>query len=121
MLSRTKILVVEDNQDMLDHICDALREHGHIVTGVASSADACDALDQNEFDVILSDIHMAEVNGLELSQMLRDANTKTLRVAMTGGHIEEADAKEAGFWGLLKKPFSIRELLHTLDQALTSN
>lgn len=122
MNNRTKVLVVDDDKDMGWCISEALTHLGFDVETVTSSYDACEALDQKKFDVVVSDINMPEVNGLEFSKLLMEAKHQLPRIAMTGnGAMLESDFKEAGFQGFLFKPFGPNELLAAIQKVVELN
>ncbi len=117
----TKILIVDDSPDVLACVMQELARTGFDVRGADSSADACDFLDREKFDVLLSDIQMPELNGFELSRMLREENINTTRVAMSGGPFTEEEVKAAGFHAFIQKPFSASELITVLKNLADIN
>ncbi len=116
MMSATKVLVVDDNQEILDCLAASLRERGYFVSTASSTEEACDFLDSETYDLLLSDIHMPLVDGLELAQMLRETKNPVISVAMSGENCE-TEAKECGFSAFLHKPFSEEELVNALRVA----
>ena len=61
-----QILVVEDDSDLNRTVCSFLNQSGYVATGCLRASDAYDALYQSMFDLIVSDIMMPEIDGLNL-------------------------------------------------------
>ena len=68
----THILVVEDDEEICQLYSRVLTKNGYQVTGVANGQMALDAIDQNYYDLIISDIMMPVMNGYELVRELRE-------------------------------------------------
>ena len=87
------------------------------------SCDTCQALDEladklrdKDYDLLVTDLKMPEVNGYEVLDLLRQSDIGNSRfipivAATAAGYVQEAELKEAGFAGLLAKPFSMDELM----------
>lgn len=124
LLSRTNFLVVDDSQDTLAMLEELLRLSGANVTTASSGADALRIARENEFDVILSDISMPEMDGFEFLEKLRqiDGRQHIPVIAITGfgrtGDIEHARA--AGFYSHLTKPLNLQTLADVLQQLADS-
>lgn len=67
-----KLLIVEDDQQLQQMFIRILRKHGYSAVGVSNGQLALDALDKDDFDLIITDIMMPEMDGFELVQQLRD-------------------------------------------------
>ena len=116
-LADLHILVVEDELDALDLLTIDLREHGAKVTGVSSAADALELLHKQHFDLIISDIGMADTDGYSLIKQVRDSED------VDGAHIpaialtayaraqDRIRAIAAGYNTHVAKPVEIRELI----------
>lgn len=66
-----KILVVEDDKDLNKSVCSFLNRSGYEATGCLNATDAYDALYENMFDLIVSDIMMPGIDGFEFAQNVR--------------------------------------------------
>ena len=116
-LANLHILVVEDEVDALDLLAIDLREHGAEVTGVSSAAEALELVRKQQFDVLISDIGMADTDGYSLIRQVRQHEE------MLGKHIpaialtayaraqDRAHALSAGYHSHIAKPVEIRELV----------
>lgn len=116
-LEGVKILVVEDELDALDLLAIDLREHGAKVIGVGSASEALELLEEQEFDLIISDIGMADTDGYGLIKQVRqregDNEHHIPAIALTA-YARAQDrlrAIAAGFNTHVAKPVEIRELV----------
>jgi len=113
-------LVVDDSEDTIAMLRELLRVAGANVTTATNGAEALSIAEENEFDVILSDISMPEMDGFEFLQRLRkiDGRRHVPVVAITGfGRSDDvARARAAGFYSHLTKPLSLKALAEVLQQ-----
>jgi len=120
------ILLAEDNpinQMLAERI---LQKHGHKVTIANNGQEAFDLFRGNSFDLILMDVQMPGVDGMQAVRMIRDAE-KGMKahipiIAMTAHAMKEDEDKclEAGMDGYVSKPFSSSELLARISQLVSS-
>ena len=111
-----KVLVIDDEQMMLDAVKTILEEMGHQVTCFSSSAGGEKTALENDFDLILMDIHMPEKNGAEITETVLKAKPEAKILVITA-HPHDPLAKralDAGVKGLVKKPFDIGKILEFL-------
>jgi PAS domain S-box-containing protein len=110
-----RVLVADDNSDMRDYLTRLLRSAGHRVTSVADGRQALDAARAEAPDLVVSDVMMPEMDGLELVAALRaDARTvgvPVLLLSARAGQEAAIEGLEAGADDYLFKPFSAAELL----------
>jgi len=118
--SRTfSALVVDDDPALQGLFLTLLARHGFAVDCAPNGRVAFDYLKRGNYSVILLDLMMPDVNGLELLDRLGRESPALLRrvVVMTGASqtlIDEIDMKR--IWGLIRKPFDINELIETAQQ-----
>jgi PAS domain S-box-containing protein len=117
---RRRVLVVDDNVDAASVLESLLKGHGHEVTAVHNGIDALAAFDLMRPEVVLLDIGMPGMSGLEVARRMRERNRtpSPLIVAVTGwGKMDdEVRSREAGFDLHLVKPVLEAELLEVLDK-----
>ncbi len=117
-IARRRILVVDDNTDAAVALSALLRKHGHEVLEVHNGTEAMQAFEGFRPEIVLLDIGMPGVNGLEVARHLRSRNRspRTLIIAVTGwGKTEdELASRDAGFDLHLVKPVDEADLLNAL-------
>jgi DNA-binding NtrC family response regulator len=119
----SKILVVDDEAVVRELTVEILRRSGYQPHGVPSAKHALELLDQETFDLVVSDVVMPEMTGVEFLYELRVRRPDLPVVLMTGGSKEPertTKAVELGASGLLYKPFSHAELTAAVEKALAS-
>jgi len=104
-----KILVVDDEDFHRELMQKLLSKLGYEVAVVESAEDAFSLLERKKFPVIITDLIMLEMDGVEFCQRIRDTDSKTVVIALSG-HTDLYDLeklKEAGFDNHLTKPIKI--------------
>ena len=114
-----KLLIVDDEPDMRTFMSRTLEGEGHHVVRAPDARAAVDALGAATFDLILMDIDMPGMSGLELTRLLREnprfLNYQHVPIVMVTGDTEAmAESFDAGAVYFLEKPFNPRELLDTV-------
>jgi CheY-like chemotaxis protein len=119
-----RILLAEDSLVNQKLALGLMGKHGHQVTAVQSGRQALDALAKNDFDLVLMDIQMPELDGLSATREIRQLERQTGRhlpiVAMTA-HALKGDREQclaAGMDGYVTKPVRARELFDAIADAL---
>jgi len=115
-----RLLVVDDELSQLQALCAVLREEGHEVVGCATPDEALDALRQQRFDVLLSDLHLPQMDGIALTRQALAIDPDIVPVLMTGqGTISTAvEAMKVGALDYVLKPFRIAWMRPVLARAL---
>ena len=111
-----KILVVDDEDFHRELMQKLLSKLGYEVAVAESAEEAFSLLEKEKFPVIITDLIMLEMDGVEFCQMIRETDNKTVVIALSG-YTELYDTeklKEAGFDNHLTKPFKIE----TISQAI---
>ncbi|GAA4609307.1 PAS domain S-box-containing protein [Actinoplanes octamycinicus] len=109
------VVVADDNADMRDYLTRLLRSAGHRVTAVGDGRLALEAIRADAPDLVVSDVMMPRMNGLELVAALRadsrTAGVPVLLLSARAGEEASIEGLEAGADDYLFKPFSAAELL----------
>jgi two-component system chemotaxis response regulator CheY len=112
-----KALVVDDVMTVRESLSIALESAGFIVTGAANGREALEALEKDDFDVLVTDMWMPEMDGLRLLKEIRGRKPSMRIFGVTGGGPRltiEAMTSLAEVWGAEKvflKPFDDDELI----------
>ena len=120
VLSETNFLILDDSEDTIRMLQELLKTGGAKVMTASNGAEALRLALENEFDVILSDISMPEMDGFEFLQRLRkiDGRQDVPVIAITGfGRNDDiARIRAAGFYSHLIKPLNLQALTEVLQQ-----
>jgi two-component system response regulator PilR (NtrC family) len=118
--SVARILVVDDETSMQDFLGILLQRAGHEAVTCGTATQAVLALENDEYDLVISDIRMPGMSGLELLERVRDLCPETPIVLITAhGTAESAvEAMKHGAYDYLTKPFSVDEIRLVVDKAL---
>jgi signal transduction histidine kinase/FixJ family two-component response regulator len=121
-ISAVRVLVVDDSRETVAALRDLLECEGARVTTALSGAEGLQIAKEEEFDVVISDVSMPEMDGYQFLQKLRsEAKRPPLTaVALTGfGRAEDVlEARHAGFDRHLTKPVNFEELLQVIRTAM---
>jgi CheY-like chemotaxis protein len=117
-----KVLVVDDVPDVTDMIALFLGHAGFEVTTANSPQTAIELAAGTQFDLVISDIGMPEMNGYELAERLRDrSDYRTTPLIAVTGYTEYDDrgrSLQAGFNAHLTKPINPSQLLNLIEELL---
>ncbi len=118
-MAKRKVLIVDDEQIMRDSIKEALISTDHMVTVAEDGNRAREILQRSDFHVVISDIKMPGLSGLELLKYVKEVAPDTLVILMTAfGTIESAiEAMREGAFDYITKPFSIDVIEVVLEKA----
>lgn len=108
-----KLLVVEDDKDLNKSVCSVLAMNGYEAVGCLNANDAYDAMYENVFDLIISDIMMPDIDGFEFAKTVRSLNTDVPILFMTAR--DDFPSKQRGYRigidDYMVKPVDFDELL----------
>ncbi len=117
-----KILVVEDNALNIKLFCDLLAAHGHDTQGVTDSRFALDAARSFAPDLVITDIQLPHVSGLELMQLIRaDENLRNvpiMAVTAYAGVGDDERIRAAGAQAYVSKPISVMRFAEAVEELL---
>jgi two-component system cell cycle response regulator DivK len=117
-----KILIVEDNALNIKLFCDLLAAHGHEPEAVTDSRFALDAARQFSPDLVITDIQLPHISGLELIRMMRSdeglAAVPIMAVTAYSAQGDEERIRAAGAQAYVSKPISVVRFAETVDQLL---
>src|SRR6185436_4846388 len=119
MSDKAKILVVDDEQMIREALRGTLTPEAYAVQAVDNAMQAIAELEKQEWDVVLADLSLPRVSGLELLDRVKRSWPATEVIVITGqGSIATAvDAIKRGAYHYVTKPFTAEEILHLVAQA----
>lgn len=114
-----RILLVDDERTLRESCASVLQMDGFAVTLAGRGEEALDLVRHRRFDIVLVDLYMSQVSGLELLRAALEANRDTIVVVMTGNPsvTSSIEALRAGAWDYLPKPFSATHLQVLIGRA----
>jgi DNA-binding NtrC family response regulator len=118
-----KVLVVDDDAGIRSAVRRALVTVGHEVWDVPGGTEALPLLEVLPFDLLITDVYMGAVDGMELLMRVQQMGLRIPIVVITGGGHASADdildmAKRCGAAATLDKPFTPRQLRETVTRAI---
>lgn len=101
------ILIVDDNDELRDHLGRLYEEEGYGVVKAATGEEAKERLREQKFAIVVSDVQMPQMDGIELTRHIRDRYSDTDIILITGfGNVQQAvDAMKLGASDYISKPF----------------
>lgn len=117
---RPRVLIVDDEKFIRDILADFLGMEGYIVRTAEDGTAALSELTKAHYDLIISDLKMPRMGGIELLDAIGTAAPNALTVIMTGfGTVETAiDAMKRGAYDYILKPFKVEEVIRVVQRGL---
>ena len=113
----TRILVAEDDDAMRVYLARALENAGYDVMAVDRGTDAIPLLEEHHIDLLLSDIVMPEMDGIELAQVCAEISPRTRVMFITGfAAVAMKMGDESPRTRVLSKPFHLRDIVMEVDR-----
>lgn len=118
-----KIVIIDDEAAILELMSKLCRSVGHTVSAFQTGAEGIAGLRAEKTDLVIVDLRIGDVNGLDLIRICREEFPETAVIMVTGhGTVETAvEAMRLGAFDYLTKPFDLGDLIKTVNQALGSN
>lgn len=119
-LKNSEILFVDDEKELLFTVDEYLSQMGYNITVVDSGLKALELTKKKRIDILITDLNMPEVNGLELLKAVKEYQPETEVIILTGyGSIETAvEALKLGSYDYLQKPIKLDRLKALIDRIL---
>ena len=115
-----RILVVDDDELMCKSLCNAIRRKEYTVDSANDAFRALEKLSEKRFDIVISDIKMPQMNGLELLAKIKEQSPNTAVVMITAhGEIDSAiEAMKQGAFDYILKPFKTDQIIEVIEKIL---
>jgi CheY-like chemotaxis protein len=119
-LEKTRVLVVDDDADLARTTALVLKRHGFDVSVAADGMAAIQQAEQNPFDVMLMDIRMPGMDGVEAYKHIKTLQPSIMVIMMTGFSVEDRiqEALREGALAVLTKPLDLDRLLQLIEEAI---
>jgi DNA-binding NtrC family response regulator len=116
------ILVVDDEPIVGDRLKAFIKKDGHRVETFIEPSAALKRLEEKDFDIVISDIRMGEIDGIQVMQKVFQKSRRT-KVIMITGYATLELARESltkGAFDFIAKPFKLKEIRRTIEKAVAS-
>ncbi len=123
MVEKSKILVVDDNENFCQSVADNLEIEGYEVVTAKDGFEALDLIKKNGFMLVLMDVRMPVMNGLETFKKVKEISPDVQVIMVTAFAVEDLikEALNEGAFGVLNKPLDFDELFTLIRQASQTN
>jgi DNA-binding NtrC family response regulator len=120
-MEKGRIIIVDDEKAILEILQEFLTTSGYAVTTFSDPKEALLALKANDFDVLITDLVMPRIDGLQVINFVQKEYLSTLAILMTGfGTLKTAiDAIRLGAFDYIIKPFELETMLTTVNSAMS--
>jgi EAL domain-containing protein (putative c-di-GMP-specific phosphodiesterase class I)/CheY-like chemotaxis protein len=117
---RGRVLLVDDEEQLLRAVTRTLVKHGYDVVSAPDGLEATERLDQDSFDLVMSDIAMPGMGGIELLHRVRQRDLDVPVILMTGSPTVDTATKaiQLGVLDYLVKPFAMPDVVAAVDRAV---
>ena len=117
-----RFLVVDDNEDIRDVFCRLVERAGHSATTATDGQDAVETLERESFDVMLLDLTMPRMNGVDVVRWMRAhpdvaPTTRVVVISAWAGE-HRAVLQELGIQDVMQKPLRIHQLTDLIEETL---
>ncbi len=116
----SKILVIDDEQSMRDFLAIMLKKEDHEVVTAGNGADALKAIHAEIFDLVITDVKMPGVGGIDVLKTIKEISPETVVIMITAFATAETavEAMKLGAYDYITKPFKIDEIKLIIQKAL---
>ena len=117
MIEKTRVLVVDDDISFAESLTDILTEKGYIAVAVNSGEEALEKIKERPFDVVLMDVKMPVMDGMQTFKEIKKLNRSTTVIMMTAYSMDDLvhDALKEGAYGVLRKPLDIEQVIRRIE------
>ena len=121
-LDNYRLLIVDDDVQVLEIVTDMLRFKGHEVVAVQDGKVALDLIENDHFDLVLTDLGMPGLSGWKIAEKVKDIRPDVPVILFTGwgAQYEEHDLTQRGVDAVLSKPLSLEKLITVIGRTIAS-
>lgn len=119
MENNLKVMLVDDEEIVCKRLKSALEKYGYTVDVFQNGGAAIERLNENRYDIVVTDIRMDDVDGLDVLKAVRRSSPRTKIIMITGYATAEVarEAQAKGAFAFIAKPFRPKELHALLEKA----
>jgi DNA-binding NtrC family response regulator len=119
MGDQLELMLVDDEEIVCKRLKSALEKYGYLVDVCQSGESAIERLKQKRYDIVITDIRMAEADGLDVLEAVRKISPRTKTIMITGyATVEVArEAQVKGAFDFIAKPFRPKDLRKLIEKA----
>ncbi len=116
----SRILIIDDEQSMRDFLSIMLKKEGYDVIAAGNGEDALKAINDEIFDLIITDVKMPGIDGMEVLKTVKEISSETIVIMITAFATAETavEAMKLGAYDYITKPFKVDEIKLILHKAL---
>ena len=116
---KLEIMVLDDEPIVGSRLKPTFEKAGHIVESFVDSREALERLREKHFDIVVTDLKMANVDGMEIHRFAKERSPDTVVIIITGfATVETArEALQSGVFDFIAKPFKISQLREAIEKA----
>ena len=120
--NRARLLIVDDEKSIRDMLVFSLSSKGYVVSAATTAQDAIEQAKSAAFDLMIVDLKMPEMDGLELLKTIKNYTSDIVTIMMTGVPDLEStiESMRAGVFDYIAKPFELDTILYSVQKALES-
>lgn len=121
-MTNKKILLVEDDESLRSTLSLCLDSEDFVVAEAQNGKEALDLMNSENFDLVITDIQMPIMDGIELLSNVQSLHPETPVITMTGfsNLLEDKGTQKLGIKKLLIKPFTFEDMLDAINEVLSS-
>ena len=118
MNDKLKILVLDDEEIVVTRLKAALEKEGYIVETFIDSRLAKERIDKNKFDIVVTDLKMANIDGMQLFQFVKQKHPDTEVILISGFATLDVvkNGLQAGVCDVIAKPFKISQIKELINK-----
>jgi len=118
MNNKLKILVLDDEEIVVTRLKATLEKDGYIVETFIDSRKAKERIEQNKYDIVVTDLKMANIDGMQLFQFVKEKYPDTEVILISGFATLKVvkDALQAGVRDVIAKPFKISQIKELINK-----
>lgn len=116
-----KIMVIDDEASMGSILKQMLEKEGYTAMAFTSGPEAIENFKQDHYDLVISDVAMPSMTGVEILSQIKEARPKTPVVFVTAQNMDEIlnEAIQLGLDGYIEKPFNVESVFEVVKEKLT--